>query len=455
MDKNSVLDVHCHMLNVQYLATEIAAITWNIICGNYPRKKAEKAVGERTLSATKLDKAEGLPELLAWAARLIKVAKGSCRENYDYMSKEFSKSLIGKDRALYCAPLMMDIYYCLDNNKSYGVSLPSIGKNNFERTTCLHGLDSEKTVKDYDAHLDKLKKLFQKAYLKNSTAEKTLTHDNTLDEIFNKVRDDFHADFRNSQRRTVHSSLYDNVEMSPGYKKQIEEITKLKNDLGNAIMPFLAVDPRRQGVMNLVKSLVDRTKGPFSGVKLYPPLGYLPTDPALCEIFDYCLTKNIPVIAHCSPSEVKNFRKLNYVQSTVKGVYPKTVSTPKDIFYADPQNWTYVLDKWKGLHLDLAHFGGSEQFAQGDDAWMNKTIEMMKNYSALYTDLSYYFQSGLMDKVLVRAQSAGVSDRIMFGTDYTIVMLEKDLGKLSNYYSNSGPYDQDYHQSYAMKFLGM
>ena len=53
----------------------------------------------------------------------------------------------------------------------------------------------------------------------------------------------------------------------------------------------------------------------FKDIKIYPPLGYLPTHPNFCEIFEYCSRHNIPITLHCPEGGMQNFRIENYVTS--------------------------------------------------------------------------------------------------------------------------------------------
>jgi len=67
--------------------------------------------------------------------------------------------------------------------------------------------------------------------------------------------------------------------------------------------------------MKLIEMKVNKGKGIFKGIKIYPPLGYLPTHPNLAPVFDYCVQYDIPITLHCSPGGINNFRKKNYIRS--------------------------------------------------------------------------------------------------------------------------------------------
>ncbi len=80
---------------------------------------------------------------------------------------------------------------------------------------------------------------------------------------------------------------------------QIQEIIEIKKNNRKTVYPFLAVDPRRKGIFDLVKQSVGKNRN-FHGIKVYPALGYLPSHPDLMKVFSYYADKDIPVTAHCS-----------------------------------------------------------------------------------------------------------------------------------------------------------
>ena len=63
------------------------------------------------------------------------------------------------------------------------------------------------------------------------------------------------------------------------------------------IYPFIAADPKRGGVANIV---IDALKGgTFKVAKIYPAIGFTPDDRRLYPIYEYCTDNGIPITAHC------------------------------------------------------------------------------------------------------------------------------------------------------------
>jgi predicted TIM-barrel fold metal-dependent hydrolase len=212
--------------------------------------------------------------------------------------------------------------------------------------------------------------------------------------------------------------------------------------------------------MTLVESKIGRGQGPFRGVKLYPPLGYLPTHPALVPLFDYCERYDVPIIVHTSPGGIQNFRKHNHVASTESSASGledfAATNGNKSRYYANPSNWLPVLRTHPRLRLDFAHFGGGEQLQNGDTEWSDTILGLLADpqYPNLYADISYFAAAGLPDTVArVLRQHPHAADRMMFGTDYIMIMLDPALGGLQPYFDRFAGLDDRLLHENAARFL--
>jgi len=109
------------------------------------------------------------------------------------------------------------------------------------------------------------------------------------------------------------------------YRDQMDELVKLKNSAnGDALLPFIFIDPRRcvapkkekshkagdkiffdytwdgtKIVLGdcLIKDLIEQHQ--FIGFKIYPALGYYPFDPVLLPLWKYASENDIPILTHC------------------------------------------------------------------------------------------------------------------------------------------------------------
>jgi hypothetical protein len=163
----------------------------------------------------------------------------------------------------------------------------------------------------------------------------------------------------------------------------------------------------------------------FVGIKVYPPLGFNPWPVESWEenreeemkkvrlLYEFCISRNIPLTAHCSPGGFlvdKSYRE-----------------------FASPDKWALVLREYPGLRLDLAHFGGAEC-----DQWRDKVVDLILKYDNVYTDISYQgIDQKIYDKLKRFLDTFGdiertrLMERIVFGTDFMISL--QDIACYSSY----------------------
>ena len=103
-----------------------------------------------------------------------------------------------------------------------------------------------------------------------------------------------------------------------------DEISNVKSSSRGSLIPFVFVDPRRireedgdqffkyiprNGPIELEDCLLkkylepkdgDPYRGNFKGIKIYPALGYYPTDRDLLPLWLYCAQNGIPITTHCT-----------------------------------------------------------------------------------------------------------------------------------------------------------
>jgi predicted TIM-barrel fold metal-dependent hydrolase len=177
---------------------------------------------------------------------------------------------------------------------------------------------------------------------------------------------------------------------------------------GRAIHGFIGFDPWRylkdKGTPNdslkVVKDAIEH-RG-FVGVKLYPPMGFRPygnknldfpdklvelcnghpggaLDKVLTELYHYCNSNEVAIMAHCSDS---------------------IGSRPHYALRSAPEHWEPVLNKFKRLRLNLGHFGGIWDYDcdqkcdlscswshKQDRDWPDKIAKMVDKYDNLFIDV--------------------------------------------------------------------
>lgn len=184
------------------------------------------------------------------------------------------------------------------------------------------------------------------------------------------------------------------------------------------VHPFVGFDPRRPGALDTVRAAV--VDYGCVGVKVYPPMGFQPignaeaphpkgmspedaraADAALRDLYDYCLTEDVPITAHGNPT---NFADDEYET------------------FSSPEYWGAVLAEFPGLHLDLGHFGGSGSGKHAD--WPSRIAKLATRYQHVYADIGNHRLEGI-DAYMARLKqlfsdpvTAAMQDRLMFGTDW-------------------------------------
>jgi hypothetical protein len=131
----------------------------------------------------------------------------------------------------------------------------------------------------------------------------------------------------------------------------------------------------------LLQHVVEKTNaGIFSGIKMYPALGYWPFARELKAVYDHCLEKQLPIMSHCVAGLVHDRGKKQYETLPIcpdvrlEGKKAKHFS----IHFSNPLAWHCVMepsllapywniskeeaDKYSKLKVCLAHFGGGGQW---------------------------------------------------------------------------------------------
>lgn len=222
------------------------------------------------------------------------------------------------------------------------------------------------------------------------------------------------------------------------YVEQLEEAMALRGKLGSGVLPFVCADPRRPGVLDLVRESIERDNG-CVGIKLYPPLGYWPSDPDLDPVYAYAEANDIPVLAHCSRGGVHYRGRIVAPMRHHPETDQHLKGGRKELFgqYADPEGFLPVLDKYPKLRLCLAHYGGGEEWrryltyaqpVQSRESWIRKINDILEDdrFPNVYADVSSVAADPRhLPLLAVLANRPGTRDRMLFGSDF--FMIQRDI----------------------------
>jgi predicted TIM-barrel fold metal-dependent hydrolase len=249
-----------------------------------------------------------------------------------------------------------------------------------------------------------------------------------------------------TDKKTIFCPLM--MDMRPGikgkqnavYQCQLEDMKNLRNQFPDKLLPFVAIDPNNPNVEDIFLKAFSQEYN-FFGIKIYPSLGYLPSNPRLMAIYEVCQTKGIPVTAHCGAANVHtSYRHLSGIEGYRLDQNNNLVRIEEDrrfltrnsyaIYFNNPENWEPVLHKFPKLKLNLAHFGGDAEwnkFLNGKNhTWASRIMDLMTRYEHLYADFSYNIsyreicdlvRKKMEDNVLIRK-------RTLYGSDYYMIVVE-------------------------------
>jgi predicted TIM-barrel fold metal-dependent hydrolase len=296
-------------------------------------------------------------------------------------------------------------------------------------------------------------------------------HENFIDDILNLTAATPHSDITGDTAQNLielnrlHSEVCEllngleikqlslrsfNLTTQTNFDIQLQDIKQLKKNNPDTVYPFFAIDPRRQGIIDKFIN-AEYPQKIFTGVKLYAPNGYSPTDDDLMKpgsIYDFCSKNNIPVTVHnafdgfATPlEEVEIFGDIYDVASnSLKPVHGNVTFSKflSDGWVQDradklnnPMLWEKVLTEYPNLKLNLAHFG------LRNSEWQDRIFTMMGTFKNLYTDLSCWTNRdeliAFRNNYFLKAGD-DIKSRILYGSDYYLDLLFID--SFESYFNN-------------------
>jgi len=223
------------------------------------------------------------------------------------------------------------------------------------------------------------------------------------------------------------------------FEEQLRELAMLKRDprYRKIIYPFIFAHPERPNILEIVKHYIEVEN--FTGIKLYPPIGYYPFDERLDKIMAYAEKNRIPITTHCSRGGVFYRGKITDAMRLhpITGErLPKTDNKTFCQHFTDPANYECLLKKFPNLVLNLAHFGGGSEWLKyldkkifsGEDTWLEKAADLMVEYPNVYADISYtMYDPRLFPQLKAMLQLGHIRYKILFGSDF--YMVEREIAE--------------------------
>jgi hypothetical protein len=396
-------DAHSHIFNVFYLLDEYAFMAFMAFFGNYP------GTGQTQARELHADSVFGdIGQVLKWIVKVIETGvalMGAEGVNLQTTLSAADSAWGGANQSATIV-LMMDIYFTyaqplLADEPWHQFSMKSLSN----QLAVLQPSDIQLGLRHVQTRL-------QDVGLNPDLVAKTTARLNG----FIQARRLIHADEAGFFK-------------TPGFWAHMEALRLLKLDpiLGPRFYPFLAVDPRRTGIIDeVLKGELVGKNLPFRGIKLYPMLGYHPQCAALESLFDWCAANAIPITVHCEEP----------------GFPPPYLFAQNYSGLGAPKNYIPILEKYKKLGRDLrinfAHFGYQNP-VNGVPVtdWTNDIVQLMQDYDGVFADFACTNQKAdiLTIKNSVWANQKA-KERTLFGTDFDVEYLSSGNQDLANYYAN-------------------
>lgn len=229
-------------------------------------------------------------------------------------------------------------------------------------------------------------------------------------------------------------------EVKQPFEEQLDRLTDLKEKYPDQVYPFIFVDPRRENSFDLVKKYIE--KHDFAGIKMYPSLGYFPTDKRLYPIYEYAQQHQIPITVHCSRGGIHYHGEI-----TDDMLKPCRLDLPdisdfdqrkKCNLFSHPSNYRHVLDDFPELKINFGHFGGQDDWQDKilnpkretndifDINWVEEITQIVAKYKNAYTDISFTLHNEKFYPLLkIFLENPKLSEKILFGSDYYMLYFNK------------------------------
>jgi len=187
-----------------------------------------------------------------------------------------------------------------------------------------------------------------------------------------------------------------------------ENVARLREELGEKIIPFAYIDPRQEDALEQAEYWVKERQ--FMGFKLYPPIGFYPDEPNLLKFFQGVESLKVPILFHMG-------RVLPHPKLRMK--------------YGNPVFLEGVCVNCPDLKVIVGHFARP---------WTYEAYCLAIGFPNVYIDLT---TGGSEDRAMIKRVITNLgSERLVFGTDSVLNTGEK-FRKMRAEFKQDGINDED------------
>jgi predicted TIM-barrel fold metal-dependent hydrolase len=393
-------DAHCHIFTLKYVLKEAKSMLRAIVHNEYPWRKSGALMGAKSHA----EQIARFRQILIWLFELTSAALTTERRNLNFLQRQARRAFPG-DR-LSIIPLMMDVFFIL----SYDLNKDEDNPEDFETQS---GLRPEASIEGIWA--DAIEELREHILSigNDEFSKREALGMLAMNEVLDLLESERAVNGINGVIRSTNSTDYYHTE---GFDYHMNQLMDLVWTRRGELYPFVAVDPRRKGMIETVMTGKFFTGSRrFYGVKLYPRLGYHPECKPLLPLYQYCSDNGIPITFHCGMSG-----------------FPPGIDW-KWAHYGNPLNFEPIVQRFPNLRINFAHMGSNDP----NHDWERTIVRLINTYDNVFTDLSCYTNFDELNAMLPYWQNnPRVQERLMYGTDFDVMFFTGNRITLQTYMEN-------------------
>lgn len=400
--ENYRYDGHCHIFTLKYLLKEVKSLLHDVLYGTYPWQDPHS----KKMLATGKSWSD-IKDFLRQLYELVRASAGSEEENLNFLQNEAKKAY--PSDSLRIVPLMMDIFYMLAYPLDKGEDIvPTKALKSVRVDEKMFQESWDDILNDFAQHVQSLEPTHKEKSLRAT--------DNNNQQVLQIIEEERSVkptlQMKSSRAMTTDFPGFYQTE---GFCYHLNNLMDLVRKRKGELFPFIAIDPRREGMINeLLSGSFFKGDERFYGVKLYPRMGYHPQSAPMDAVYKYCSDNDLPITFHCGMS----------------GFPPGETREYAD--FGNPLNFEPVVKKYPNLKINFAHLGSSETSL----TWANTIVRLINENENVYSDLSCYTKIDDLKKIYpLWISNPKLKTRLMFGTDFDVMYFTAFI-TMQNYYAN-------------------
>lgn len=235
-------------------------------------------------------------------------------------------------------------------------------------------------------------------------------------------------------------------ELYISYEQQLADLFEVKKKYPDKCYPFVSIDARMGSSIENKEFVKQYIEKGFSGIKIYPSMGFFPFDERMYDVYQYAEEMCIPIMTHCSSGGI-NYSSSENMQTMEYPIPFYRIQDKQYLFplgdkklgdYCDvmvsPEHYEEVFHQFPKLKICFAHMGldgGADLNKENQDnaklEWYKYILILMEKYPNIYMDISYTLSyEGFYQWFIKQYEQmqSSIQNRILYGTDFFMTVQE-------------------------------